>query len=204
MAHSTAPAPLAASSLPKHQHDERNSISNREFADFEKLLSNSQNSRQIKHRDIYVDWERNSLTFEDRGDPAEFCEPYGYCDLRVRALEIDQIIPPQTQDETGDTDAVRQTGSTGTPSPRNPGGAPRKFADDLFIEIVRIANGIDGLPENKSDLIRHLREYNDPSWGENIPSEKAPPVGSGAPNGSSWACLGSVDSWPNVPIMFLW
>jgi len=33
---------------------------------------------------------------------------------------------------------------------------------------------------------------------------KAPPVGSGAPNGSSWACLGSVDSWPNVPIMFLW
>jgi hypothetical protein len=112
-------------------------------------LSNSQSNRQTRYHDIVVDWGLNRLTFEDKGDPEDFHEPYGYCDLRVRALEIDQIIPSPAPNEAEDTDTETQTRSTGTTSGKNPGGAPRKFADGLFIEIIRIANGIDGLPENK-------------------------------------------------------
>ena len=172
LAHFTGPAPLPASPLPEHQRDEGNLASGGDITDFDALLSKSQNGLEIKLYDIVVDWDLNTLTFEDRGDdPEHVYEPYGYCDLRVRAGEIDHIILPQTQDQTRSIDAGKQSGPIATPLSKNPGGAPRKFADDLFIEIIKVANGIDGLPEDKSDLVRQLRKYNDPSWGQNIPSE---------------------------------
>jgi hypothetical protein len=171
LAHFAAPASRASSPVPEHQLDGGDSTPGKGVTDFETLLSNSQNNPLIKSYDIVVDWDLNSLTFEDNGDPEDFHEPYGYCDLRVRALEIDQIIPPPAQYEAGNSDTGNQVQSTSPPPPKNRGGAPRKFVDDLLIEIIRIANHPDGLPDNKEDLVRLLREYNCPSWGENIPSE---------------------------------
>jgi hypothetical protein len=123
----------------------------------------------LVHHDIVVDWEINSLTFEDGGDPEDFYDPHGYCNLRVRAGEIDQIISPPTQDEAGNIDIGKQNRSTSTSTSKNPSGAPRKYRDDLLIEIIRIAD-LDGLPEDKSDLERQLREWNDPNRQDHLPS----------------------------------
>jgi hypothetical protein len=116
---------------------------------------------------VVVNWEQNVLTI----DGPEMFEPHGYHDLRVRAADIDQILPPANT-EIGKVGASgKRGGSAGSPSLRNPGGAPRKFVDDFLIEIIRIANGLDGLPDNKQDLVRQLREYHASSWGDDFPSD---------------------------------
>lgn len=81
------------------------------------------------------------------------------------------MVSATAQAQIRSIDAGQQSGPIATPLSKDPGGAPRKFADDLFREIIRVAIGIYGFTEDKSGLVRQLRKYNDPSWGENIPSE---------------------------------
>jgi hypothetical protein len=170
LAHYKTPASLVPSS-PEHRNDKRKWTLDSELPSFETLLFNSQNNPQIRQHDIVIDWGLNTIIFEDSGDPGDFYQPYGYRDLRVRALEIDQIIPPLTH-AVGDGDTGKQNRPISVPPSKNPGGAPRKFADDLLIEIIKIANRPDGLPDNKQDLVRMLKEYHAPSWGDNdFPSE---------------------------------
>jgi hypothetical protein len=116
---------------------------------------------------IVLNWEQNTLTI----DGLEIFEPYGYSDLRVRRADLEEILPPAHSSIGRTVASGTQTELINSPSPRNSGGAPRKFADDLLIEIIRIANGIDGLPEHKQDLIRQLREFHLSSWGDDLPSE---------------------------------
>jgi hypothetical protein len=160
LAHWAQSATAAASFRPEHQNDEGN-LRPREV-NFELLLSEPPTIQSNPKPYIVVDWDLNSLSFNHADDP------YGYCNLRVRALEIDQIIPPPTQDAAGNSDTGKQNRSTSTP-PKHPGGAPRKYRDDLLIEIIRIAD-LDGLPENKSELERQLREWNDQNREDDIPS----------------------------------
>ncbi len=115
---------------------------------------------------ISVNWPDNILTIDD----PDGSDPYGYRDLRVRALEIDEILPP-AEAETATPDAPNEKSGSSTGAPRTDrGGAPRKFRDDLFIEIIKIAN-LDGLPDNKSDLMHRLREWNDPDKENHLPSD---------------------------------
>jgi hypothetical protein len=66
-----------------------------------------------------------------------------------------------------DREAAESTGSAMI-SAKNTGGAPRKWRDDLFIEIIRIANTPDGLPETKIELQKRLRSLD---WKEDGPSD---------------------------------
>jgi hypothetical protein len=46
------------------------------------------------------------------------------------------------------------------------GGRPPKYAwDPFWIEIIRIANGIDGLPD-QADLVRLMSEWCQKTWGK--------------------------------------
>jgi hypothetical protein len=44
-------------------------------------------------------------------------------------------------------------------SERNKGGRPPTDADDFWIEIVRIANTPDGLPEDETELKKRMLEF---------------------------------------------
>ena len=116
---------------------------------------------------VVIDWQKNLLTIDGPG----VFEPYGYSDLKVRRVDMEEILPPEQTSAELMGASGGPTESTRSPPSRHSGGAPRKYADDLFIEIIRIANGIDGLPEHKGDLVRQLRAYHAPSWGDDRPSE---------------------------------
>jgi len=161
LAHYTEPGTVATSSLSEHQEDGESTKAAE--INLESLWEIPAQFPMPALPYVVINWERNSLEFHHTD------EAHGYFDLRVRTYVIDQIIAPSTHVVTGNTDTGKQT--TSTPPPKNPGGAPRKFADDLLIEIIRIANHPDGLPENKGDLVRQLRAYNNHTWGDEIPSE---------------------------------
>src|SRR5262249_17595044 len=117
LGHYTGPAPLDRSRSLNSTIIDVNSISSAKPQDLSTLFSNvlAEPEQTRFFHDIIVHWEINSLTFEDRSDPPETYSPSGYSDLRVRAVEIDQIIPPLTQDEPGNTDTGKQKPSTSTP-----------------------------------------------------------------------------------------
>ncbi len=83
---------------------------------------------------LKMNWAANSFMYEleDRDDE-------GYGDLRVRGEDIDRLWPPVDHRGAGS--------AASTVVVKHAGGAPRKWRDDLLIEIVRIANTPDGLPE---------------------------------------------------------
>lgn len=75
------------------------------------------------------------------------------------AFLFDTLMPARGNAEDGD------------PSPKNKGGAPGKWDwDGCMLEIVRIANGIDGLPEKQSELVDQLARWFVSQVGEH-PSE---------------------------------
>jgi hypothetical protein len=115
---------------------------------------------------MVVDWEKNVLTIEG----TDIYEPYGYSELRVRRVDLEGILPIVHSSTEGMVVSGTPTELINRPRSKNSGGAPRKFADDLLIEIIKIANGIDGLPEDKQDLVRQLRACYLPSWGDDLPS----------------------------------
>jgi hypothetical protein len=103
---------------------------------------------------LTVIWENNCFTYEDEGIY------WGYDNLRVQKTDIDRHWPCQTVAAVNE--ATRRMSSNATNAPqRNPGGAPRKYRDDLLIEIIRIAD-IAGLPDRRSDLFQQLRNLSLP------------------------------------------
>lgn len=139
---------------------------NREVVSIDEIcLARSESNSGFVLPDMFtvVYWDTNSVKI----DGAMVAMPYGYRNLRVRRPEIDQIIPSGTG-----TDKKKEVADNNLANsyPKNLGGAPRKFRDDLLMEIIRIAD-LDGLPDNKADLMQRLREYNDPSWKGDPPSE---------------------------------
>ena len=115
---------------------------------------------------VVVNWDQNVLTI----DGPEIFEPHGYSELRVRRADIDEILPPAEAETEKPASSTKPRGPNDSSLPKDPGGAPRKYADDLLIEIIRIANGIDGLPEHKRDLVQELCKYHASSWGDDVPS----------------------------------
>jgi hypothetical protein len=56
---------------------------------------------------------------------------------------------------------------------RNKGGRPAKYDWDAFmVEIIRIANSIDGLPDRPADLVKMMQEWFHKTIGEE-PAESA-------------------------------
>jgi hypothetical protein len=56
--------------------------------------------------------------------------------------------------------------------PRRVGGRPPHKAKDAFAaELVRVANGPDGLPEQQADLYRYMLDWCDAEFGDDAPSE---------------------------------
>jgi len=52
-------------------------------------------------------------------------------------------------------------------SAKSKGGRPREYDwDALTIEIIRIANSPDGLPETQAELIEHLLQWCENTWGK--------------------------------------
>ena len=50
---------------------------------------------------------------------------------------------------------------------KSKGGRPREYDwDALTIEIIRIANSPDGLPETQAELIEHLLQWCENTWGK--------------------------------------
>lgn len=58
-------------------------------------------------------------------------------------------------------------------APRGRGGRPPKYKwDEFYLELIRLANTPDGLPEKQADLERHMAEWCALAWGQ----EPAPSV----------------------------
>ena len=56
-----------------------------------------------------------------------------------------------------------------TQETRPAGGRPSKYIwDDFFIEVIRIANTPDGLPEKQSALEKHMMSWCQQHWAESI------------------------------------
>jgi hypothetical protein len=108
-------------------------------------------------------WQNNCFSYEEEG----IC--FGYVRLRVQAAAIDRIWPHQA---AADSDNIRQPtapiSSSKSSTQRDPGGAPRKYRDDLFIEIIRWAdNSPHQVQEKKAELFQHLRNLHLTHWGPN-------------------------------------
>jgi hypothetical protein len=109
---------------------------------------------------VDIRWDGNTFNYED--DEVDGC---GYYALKVRSEDIDRIWPSATVEFATAKEALAHPSST-----KNPGGAPRKFRDGLLIEIIRIAD-LDGLPNNKSELIKRLEAFSSPDWQpDDLPS----------------------------------
>ena len=91
-----------------------------------------------------VDWDENYLGYEDT--TTENC---GYSKLRVRSEKIDHLWPatPSSKDIYR---AQLEKPALDT-MVKHPGGAPRKFRDDLFIEIIRVAKLLMGCPRTSQN-----------------------------------------------------
>jgi hypothetical protein len=109
---------------------------------------------------LSIIWENNCFSYED---DQSVC--WGFDTLRVREADIDRLWPP-TQ-----TVAARQAQAADV-GKRDPGGAPRRFRDDLLIEIIRIAD-LDALPESRAEMRQQLRGLSLPlpHWDEGGPSD---------------------------------
>jgi hypothetical protein len=50
---------------------------------------------------------------------------------------------------------------------KSKGGRPREYDwDALTIEVIRIANSLDGLPETQTELIEQLLQWCENTWGK--------------------------------------
>ena len=59
------------------------------------------------------------------------------------------------------------SGAPDSPAPKNKGGRPREYDWDAFmIEIIRVANSPDGLPDTQAELIRDMLQWCENNWGK--------------------------------------
>jgi hypothetical protein len=115
---------------------------------------------------VDIQWDGNMFNYED--DVVDCC---GYYKLKVRSEDIDRLRPSSLG---GNQQSSPKTASAAAAAkPKDPGGAPRKFRDELLFEIIRIANTPDGIPPKKSELMRRLRNFIDPNWDPNHPASES-------------------------------
>ena len=81
----------------------------------------------------------------------------------VRALSGEDTSPQETPE--------RSAAGGVAVKPRKKGGRPEKYDwDEFWIEVARIANLPDGLPERQGELVRHMLDWCAQTW-EEIPGE---------------------------------
>jgi hypothetical protein len=137
----------------------------REWAVLSSEYWNPQYSSANSVANITMDWDHNYLAYEDV--EIELC---GHDQLRVRSEDIERLWLMTTND----VDSDQSQKFPPPPTVRHAGGAPRKFRDDLLIEMIRLANTPDGLPEDKSELVRQLKKFTAPHWDpDEFPSDSS-------------------------------
>ena len=73
------------------------------------------------------------------------------------AFLFDTLMPETASNELPETDAELPA--------KSKGGRPREYDwDALTVEIIRIANSPDGLPETQAELIEHLMQWCENTW----------------------------------------
>jgi hypothetical protein len=104
---------------------------------------------------VSIDWEVNAIIIEIEGVVTR-----GFHSLRTKAHQIDRLWPTALM-----TDDRQQVSLSNGSNLKNKGGRPRKYRDDLLIEIIRVVNMCpDGLPE-RPKLFAHLTEFGFQRWG---------------------------------------
>jgi len=108
-------------------------------------------------------WQNNCFSYEKEG----IC--FGYSRLRVQAADIGRIWPHEAvTDSEKAASPTTLLSNAKTTIQRDPGGAPRKYRDDLFIEIIRWTDeNAHQIREKKAELFKHLRDLHLSHWGPN-------------------------------------
>jgi len=156
------------------QQEPQFSLREWEVVNSEYWNANHRIRRRGRHRnsDLTVDiiWANNVFSYENE-------EGFigGFDSLRVTASDVDRIWPEQIS--AGQITAAQPTSppSRTTKAPRNSGGRPSIYKDDIIKEIIRIANTPDGLPENIDELIQRVKKLNLPHWPAGGPSPNVIP-----------------------------
>jgi hypothetical protein len=108
-------------------------------------------------RNIFSDIGNFKETLVSRENLRAFAEQKG----QRPAFLFDTLIGASAELELPAEDISREE------TPKNKGGRPVEYDWDAFtIEIICIADGIDGLPETQAELISQMLEWCESTWGK--------------------------------------
>ena len=90
-----------------------------------------------------------------------------YKDIWIRFDDLEREFPTTVNEETNEVgSALSSTNVVALDRTVTKRGRPPKYNwDEFYVEIIRLANGIDGVPETQAELEATMAEWCQNNWG---------------------------------------